>query len=322
MVRATRFDRAPVMGDGAKFVHPALFYDGMDQYLTGVGGFVRAAQEAGEPVFVAVPGERLDALRDSLGSEAGGVASADMTQLGRNPGRILSALQDFANSHRGQAVRIVGEPIWAQRTPAEMREATRHEALINTAFHGRSATILCPYDVAGLPTAVIKDARRTHPTLIEDGVTGRSPAYAEPSAVCSDCDIPLPEPEQAETLTCGKGCLSLVRHFADAWMESLPVQPRRKDDLLIAISEAAANSIAHSGGDGTLRLWTEGDRLVTEVHDGGELPNPMVGRTRPTLDSATGGRGLWIIQQVCDLVEIRTGAGSLTVRMHMAGVPR
>ncbi|WP_234382019.1 ATP-binding protein, partial [Streptomyces sp. XY332] len=33
--------------------------------------------------------------------------------------------------------------------------------------------------------------------------------------------------------------------------------------------------------------------------------------------SANGGRGLWMIHQLCDLVEIRASDTGLTLRMHM-----
>jgi hypothetical protein len=41
-----------------------------------------------------------------------------------------------------------------------------------------------------------------------------------------------------------------------------------------------------------------------------------VGRRRPDHGAETG-RGLWLINQVCDLVELRTGACGTTVRMHL-----
>ncbi|MGT2525966.1 anti-sigma factor RsbA family regulatory protein [Streptomyces nojiriensis] len=176
------------------FVHPALFYRGQAEYLEGVGRFIRTALAADEPVLVAVPGPRLDALRESLDTRAAEVMWTDMTRLGRNPGRILAALRDFADRHDGRPARIVGEPIWPGRTRAEVLEATRHEALINTAFTGRRATILCPYDIVGLPEAVVAEARRTHPTLIEKGEDRLSEAYADASVVCADCDLPCRNP--------------------------------------------------------------------------------------------------------------------------------
>ncbi|MFJ3908881.1 anti-sigma factor RsbA family regulatory protein [Streptomyces vinaceus] len=307
------------------FVHPALFYQGETEYLEGVSGFVRAALAADEPVLVAVPGARLDALRESLDAPEAEVTWTDMTRLGRNPGRILAALQEFADRHAGRRpARIVGEPIWPGRSRAEVLEATRHEALINTAFAGRPATILCPYDVLGLPAAVVSDARRTHPTVIAEGKTLLSPEYTDAAVVCADCDDPLPEPEPrpdgaVPRFAYASGELGEVRAHVESWARGTALGTARRGDLILAVSEAAANSLAHGGGSGSLRLWnTPGGGVVAEVRDGGHLADPLQGRRRPSLTSVDGGRGLWMIHQLCDLVEIRSSESGLTLRMHMA----
>ncbi|MET9701005.1 sensor histidine kinase [Streptomyces sp. NPDC006529] len=311
----------PPTADPGAFVHPALFYRDTEEYVVGVGGFVRAALHAGEPVLVAVPGPHLDALRGSLGATPGadGIDFVDMTEFGRNPGRILAGLQEFADRHPGRAPRIVGEPIWPARSAAEVREATRHEALINTAFAGRPATILCPYDTEGLHPRIVADARRTHPTLIEDGRGALSPAYTDAPVVCADCDEPLPEPRAADVvLEYSAGDLARVREHTQAWARGTALGPARRGDLVLAVSEAAANSLAHGGGSGTLRLWTtDTGAVVAEVHDGGRLKDPLAGRRRPPLASGDGGRGLWMIHQLCDLVEVRALDAGLTLRLHM-----
>ncbi|MCX4545662.1 sensor histidine kinase [Streptomyces sp. NBC_01565] len=305
-------------GRGA-FVHPALLYQDLAEYVAGVGGFVRAALAAGDPVLVAVPGPHLDALRASLGADAAAVAWSDMTESGRNPGRILATLQDFADGHPDRAARIVGEPIWPGRSPAEVLEATRHEALINTAFAGRRATVLCPYDVRGLPPAVVADARRTHPVVIEKGRALLSPAYTDAPAVCADCDLPLPAPDgDVLRVEYAHGELARVRRQAEAWARGTALTGARRGDLVLAVSEAAANSLAHGGGRGTLRLWVTEGAAVAEIHDGGLLADPLAGRRRPSLASANGGRGLWMIHQLCDLVEIRATDRGLTLRLHVA----
>ncbi|MDF9810856.1 sensor histidine kinase [Streptomyces sp. SPB162] len=300
------------------FVHPALFYNTQDEYLRAVGGFVRAAVDADEPAFVAIPGDSLGPLRDELGDAAAAVEFADMTVLGRNPGRILSALQGFADRSAGRSPRIVGEPIWPARTPAELLEATRHEALINTAFAHRDATILCPYFVPGLPEHVIADARRTHPTLILDGQDHLSDAYVDASVVCGDCDQPLPQPpDDALTVLYTTGGLADVRDRTVGWASRTALTPGRVADLVLAVSEATTNSLRHGGGSGTLRLWTAPEGTVTaEVSDAGHLADPLSGRRRPALASANGGRGLWMIHQLSDLVEIRAASTGLTLRLH------
>src|SRR5690242_2705624 len=160
------------------FAHDALFYQGRDEYAREVCSFVRQGVSAGEPVLVAVPGRKLDLVRGALGPAAGAVSFADMAGLGRNPARIIPAIRRFTDSRRPRRTRFVGEPVWAGRSAAETAEATRHEALINTALAAVPAAILCPYDASGLTAAVLQDARRTHPRVVEDGARRVSDDYS------------------------------------------------------------------------------------------------------------------------------------------------
>src|SRR5690348_10364841 len=128
--------------------HAVLFYRSQDEYTDRIAAFVRAGLDQGEPVLIALPGDRAKAIDASLDSAPGEVAFADMAELGRNPARIIPEVRSFTAKHPGQRVRYVGEPVWPGRSPAEIREATRHEALINLAFARAQATILCPYDAS------------------------------------------------------------------------------------------------------------------------------------------------------------------------------
>jgi anti-sigma regulatory factor (Ser/Thr protein kinase) len=92
--------------------------------------------------------------------------------------------------------------------------------------------------------------------------------------------------------------------------------PRVVADLVTATSELAANSIMHGGGTGTLRLWRENGNLIAEVEDAGRIEDPLVGRLRPGIRQE-GGRGLWLTNQLCDLVQIRSGEGGTVVRLHV-----
>jgi anti-sigma regulatory factor (Ser/Thr protein kinase) len=89
----------------------------------------------------------------------------------------------------------------------------------------------------------------------------------------------------------------------------------RAADVVVAVNEVASNSLCHAGGWGELRIWDAGDTLVCEVTDDGRIEDPLVGRVRPAVGSQ-GGRGLWIANRVCELVQIRSAATGTTVRMH------
>ena len=55
---------------------------------------------------------------------------------------------------------------------------------------------------------------------------------------------------------------------------------------------------------------------MCEVRDEGRVSDPLVGRVRPTIDRRDG-RGLWLVHQLCDLVQIRSGDDGTVVRAHV-----
>ena len=90
--------------------------------------------------------------------------------------------------------------------------------------------------------------------------------------------------------------------------------PRRVDDFVLAVSEAVTNSVCHGGGDGRVAFWVEVGVLVCDVRDGGCISDPLAGRVRPGAHQLRG-RGLWLIQQLCDLVQVRREPDGQVVRL-------
>jgi len=301
------------------FDHPALLYRGRDEYLAGTLPFIEAGRAAGEPVMVAVPGPNLAAIRDELGPAAAQITMHDMGVAGRNPGRIIpGVLLRFADAHPGRPVRIIGEPIWPGRDALEYPACVQHEALINSAFAGRDATILCPYDADRLDETAISDAYRTHPVMAAAGQRWASADYRDPVAVAADFNLPLPDPP-ADALRIdlhGTPLTALRRRVAEyGQRHGLPSD--RVADLTLAINELASNTIAHAGGDGTLTLWSDACHVVGQTRDGGHIADPLAGRVPPQLDGRPGGRGLLLVNQVCDLVRVHTDRDGTTVRIHV-----
>ena len=81
------------------------------------------------------------------------------------------------------------------------------------------------------------------------------------------------------------------------------------------MTEVATNSIRHGSGGGTLRLWRQEDALVCEVTDPGHITDPLVGRRTPS-PATQGGRGLWLANQLCDLIQVRSTPAGTTIRLH------
>jgi anti-sigma regulatory factor (Ser/Thr protein kinase) len=90
----------------------------------------------------------------------------------------------------------------------------------------------------------------------------------------------------------------------------------RAEDAVLAASEAITNSLRYGGGTADVRIWCTSDDLVCEVRDRGFIADPMAGRLRPA-PGQVGGRGLWLINQLCDLVQLRSGAAGTVVRLHV-----
>ncbi|RSN26154.1 anti-sigma regulatory factor [Amycolatopsis sp. WAC 01416] len=303
------------------FVHPALFYQGPDDYLAGTVPFIQQGLESGEPVAVSVPGPNLELLRTALGQDAERVRLLDMTEEGRNPGRIIpGVLRAFADDHTTRRVRIIGEPIWAERSELEYPACAQHEALINHAFTGREVTILCPYDVTRLDARALSDAEATHPVLI-DSTGERASTRYDPDRIITGYNTPLPEP--ALTETAGYNILDAVTGEATSLAHARAVardQAQRAGltddqvaDVQLVVAELLANSVDHGGGQGRLSIWSEADGLVCEVHDTGRLTDPLAGR-RPASPGQLRGRGLLLVNHLSDLVRVHTGPQGTTIR--------
>jgi anti-sigma regulatory factor (Ser/Thr protein kinase) len=93
--------------------------------------------------------------------------------------------------------------------------------------------------------------------------------------------------------------------------------PRTVDDVVLAVNEAVVNTVRHAGGEGRLCTWTEGGSFLCEVRDPGRIGDAMAGRRKPPIDTA-GGRGLWLITQLCDLVQIRELAAGQAIRIRVS----
>ena len=300
---------------GDPFVHPALLYRGEDAYLEGTVPFILDGLAAGDPVAVAVPRPNLQLLRAALGAAADEVLLLDMSDVGRNPGRILAdVLHAAADPHPDRHVRIIGEPIWPGRSELEYAACVQHEALINLSFRGRRTTILCPYDVAGLSAAALADAAETHPVLIEDGGRRSSSAYA-PERALSRMNTEFPAPP-APPFAFDASRLSAARRFAADEAQRAGLSEDGIDDFVLGIGELAANSIRHGGGRGTLRVWVEDGMLAGEVRDRGRLDNPLAGRRRAPKTSL-GGRGLHVVHHIADLVRTHVGPDGTTTRIYL-----
>jgi anti-sigma regulatory factor (Ser/Thr protein kinase) len=299
----------------AGFQHEALLYDGAAEYLAGTIPFLHAGLEAGQRILVAVGPDQTELLRRELGVDAERVGFVDMRDVGRNPASITPLWRDFVDDAAGALARGIGEPVWASRSDAALEECRRHESLLNVAFEGGPAwDLLCPYDAASIGDEILEKVAHSHPVLNREGRREPSASFEpRPDCFAGNLEPPAVTPEIFHFDVSGLG---EVRRRVTAAAEQAGMDSTEVGDLVTATSELAANSVMHAGGSGTLRLWREGERLLAEVEDRGWIEDPLVGQIRPDV-AQEGGRGLWLANRLCDLVQIRSRATGTTVRLHL-----
>jgi serine/threonine-protein kinase RsbW len=108
--------------------------------------------------------------------------------------------------------------------------------------------------------------------------------------------------------------LKVLRAFVAARALALGLPAGRVDALTLAVSELATNTLQHTTGGGHVRVWANAGQLVCDVVDRG--PARSFGRPMPAAD-ALRGRGLPIVERVCDVVDTSTVAGGTRVRIRL-----
>jgi anti-sigma regulatory factor (Ser/Thr protein kinase) len=314
-------DRGTTQSSGSTIsgplLHMSLLFHGDDEYIGGVVPFVEQGLAANEPALMFAPIANLELVQAGLHGSADRVTFLDASDVARNPARIIPSARRFAEKHSGQRVRIVGHGIWPGRSAAEIGEFVRHEALVNVLFADVDAAVLCPCDADGVDESLIADLGRTHPHTVIDGSARPSPLFVDPTIVLAAPNRLPAAPAQAETLDFEVGDLGAVRRFVQSRAQQFGLTGSRAHDLISAVNEAAANTLNHSGSGGTLRIWTGAATLTCEVADSGHIVAAhLAGRVAPPV-SALRGRGMWMINQLCDLVELRSDVSGTVVRMQV-----
>ncbi len=301
----------------AGFQHEALLYRDDETFLAGLVPYVRDGLARGEQVVVAEPDGRRELLRTALGRDAAAVRWLDMSAIGANPARIVGAWTEAVGqaAAAGGGLRGIGEPAWPGRRDAEYVECVLHELLLGTAFDpGPAWRLLCPYDQTHLPRAVRSAALRTHPLVTSAGRRRPSTGYSR-GAAAETFAAPLRRPTEG-VLRGGYGAddVRATRRTVASFARSCGLTEEQVRGLELAAAELVANSVRHGGGSGTLAMWRTDDAAVVEFSDAGVIADPLTGRQVPHHEQPSG-RGLYLVNQLCDLVQLRSGAHGTTVRI-------
>jgi anti-sigma regulatory factor (Ser/Thr protein kinase) len=161
--------------------------------------------------------------------------------------------------------------------------------------------------------------------MARDGKTAqREPAGQEAltrqpgSRPDGDGAVPVaPSPDHADPMSYPYTTdLAAIRAVVHRYAIQAGLTEARSIDLILAVSELAANTVKHAKSPGRLTIWYDTREIVCQIHDEGVITDPLAGHRQPSLD-AQGGHGLWIVNQVCDQVELLSGETGTTIRLHM-----
>lgn len=295
--------------------HEALLYRDRDHFLRTTLPLAREVVGVGGTVVVALDELKSAALRDALAAP-GRLHVAEHAQFVSNPGRLIASWERLLAAHTrpGRPVLAIGEPIWPGRPPHEVVECHRHEALVNLAFATPGVWLLCLYQVGGLGSRDVEVARRTHPFVRESGRSSPSRSFAG-SVPPSFEDPLLPPPTGSTVLRFDRSNLGAARRRVARAAARAGMAAQRAEELVLAVNELASNAVRHGDGGGALEIWSEPSAVVCEVRGRGHIADPLAGRRPPSEAEAVEGRGLWITNQLCDLVQIRSFPTGCVVRV-------
>ncbi len=127
--------------------------------------------------------------------------------------------------------------------------------------------------------------------------------------------VPLSSVPGAVTLTYTTD-LAAVRALVRRCAEAAGLSEKRAIDMVIAVGEVAANTVQHARTAGTLDIWYDAAEIVCQIRDQGFISDPLAG-SRPPQPGATTGYGLWMVNQICDKVDLYSDETGTTIRMHM-----
>jgi anti-sigma regulatory factor (Ser/Thr protein kinase) len=288
--------------------HECLLTSTDSEFTTTAASFVREGLDAGEHVLCALFNRNSRLLRETLGTDAGQITFSDSAYWYRTPGRAFAEYHRFIDLFDGRvpAVRVVGEFGITDCSEPMAREWIRYEAALNVGFADRPVRVLCHYDMRKVEPDRIEQALRAHRGVLTSSDVRTNPDFTDPYRLAAGLEgEPFSSPPFVlREFDLSTGSLAELHRLVRVHGRRLDATSDRTDDAVTAISEVADNALIHGRG-GTVRLWNEGATLVAEVvNSKGIIDQPLAGYHRPRALNERG-LGLWLVRQLCDLIDIR-----------------
>jgi anti-sigma regulatory factor (Ser/Thr protein kinase) len=294
--------------------HEALPYRGHEQFVASAVSVLRDALDRDERLIFFAGGAKLDDVRDGLGADVDEVTMVATDDHGRNPSRITTMLHSFSAADHGRRALGLSETVLPGLAVPTLQEAQLAESVLNApALASWPMSIICLYDVDRLDADSQREMRRDHP-VIRGELAPNEDFDPDRLASLYCAELSPPTPRTARPFDVDGTSLTKMREFVRSEACRHGLRDDRVDDLVLAANEIVTNSVRHGGGHCTLAVWQGAAAVVCEVRDHGWLRDPVAGRLAPSADAASG-RGLWLANHLCDLLQIRSAPGGTVVRL-------
>ena len=294
--------------------HEALPYFGHEQFVASAVSVLRDALDRDERLMFLAGGAKLDDVRDGLGPDVDEVTMVATDEHGRNPSRITTMLHSFSVMDHGRRALALNETVLPGLAAPTLQEAQLAESVLNaSALASWAMSIICLYDVDRLDADCRQEMRRDHPVIRGD--VGPNEDYdADRLADLYRSELSPPTPSTARAARGG-------RHQSDqgarvrGWRGEEARSARRPGRRPRARSERDRHQQRPARRRPLCRRDV-GRRGCGGVRGArsrlGPRPDRRSARAAP---EAASGRGLWLANHLCDLLQIRSSPQGTAVRL-------
>jgi hypothetical protein len=274
---------------------------------------------AGERQLVVTTSRKAEVLGRALGRQADEVEFRDSHEWYVVPTHTLLSYQRYVEEADTPRVRIFGEVTPGGDCRVPMSEWVRYESMLNVAFGHLPVSIMCGYDAREQSAPMVADARRTHPETCVGTSYAPSEEFTDSATLLRELDRDeLEEPTVATLEHPITGDLRGVRDFVLARARDAGLTGKALQDTFLAAQDVASNTLAHGARQGTVSSWVQDGELIFEVRDHPYANGHPVSAGLDTEAALLSDpRSLWMARLLCDLVEVRSRAGGLVVRLHV-----
>lgn len=291
---------------GLQHVH--VLHRGPDDLVDRVAADASAGIESGEAVLVCLPPPEWDLVARRLGPVASQVTYQPGADRYARPVAAMSVLADFVDGALTEGrpgVRSIGAiPYTGTRADSAW---VRYEAAVNAVFRDVPLRAVCLADAERTPAAALDALVHVH-----DDDDGRPPPLEAQLRYLRTLPTTAAVPTGAADVDLtGHVTPGMVRRATAAVLVG-ELDEDELADVNLVVSELVANAQLYASGCRRARVWLDGTHVTAAVSDDGGGPDDVAAGLRPA-GLALGGRGLWIVHQLCESVDFETTASGHTV---------